>query len=415
VTSAQQWLLHEQAANGSWGNSVRETAYVMRSLHRSVSAKSGTASDSKSIFLVGLALSVASEFLQRQWSTTTDPYDLAQISLAAFSAANNRLGKNVNAKLRSLIHQQANSSYWAMESNTLFYEWGRAGRAETTALAMQALVEESTADPNAEAVPQDRSLTEQGLIFLIHEKDGYGAWYSGQTTVNVLEAFLLLGKAETGQPSSAEVDVNGEKVADLKLPRPNEIAAPLEVDVTKFVKPGHNRISVNSTGKSQAVSAQAVTRYYVLWDHSSAQNVSNIRTGDSDALKLRVNYDETGLRPGTDIHCRVHAERIGFRGYGMLLAEIGLPPGAVVDRNSLEKAMNGSDWDISQYEIRPDRIVVYLWPKAGGTDFVFTFRERYEVNALTAPSVLYDYYNPDAQTVVRPTRMDVREIHVASR
>jgi len=37
------------------------------------------------------------------------------------------------------------------------------------------------------------------------------------------------------------------------------------------------------------------------------------------------------------------------------------------------------------------------------------------VNALTAPSVLYDYYNPDAQTVVRPTRMDVKETRVANR
>jgi len=59
------------------------------------------------------------------------------------------------------------------------------------------------------------------------------------------------------------------------------------------------------------------------------------------------------------------------------------------------------------------RLVVYLWPRAGGTDFDFTFRERYEVNALTAPSVLYDYYNPDAQTVVQPTRIDVREDRVA--
>jgi hypothetical protein len=99
----------------------------------------------------------------------------------------------------------------------------------------------------------------------------------------------------------------------------------------------------------------------------------------------------------------------------MLLAEIGLPPGAVVDRSSLEKAMNDADWNISQYEIRPDRLVVCLWPKAEGTDFDFTFRERYEVNALPAPSVLYDHCNSDGQTVVRPTRIDVKETRVANR
>ena len=416
VVSAQQWLLHQQAANGSWNNSLSETAYVMLSLHPSFNAKTSDVSDGKNIAPVTPALSAAAEFLQTRWGATADPYDLAQIALAAFSAVNKNLGAKVNAKLRSLIHQQGDSTYWAIETNTLFYEWGGAGRAETTALAIEALVQESASDPNPDVTAQDRSLAEQGLIFLIHEKDGYGAWYSGQTTVNVLEAFLLLGKARSdAPPASAEVDVNGEKAADLKLPSPNEIAAPFEVDITKFIKPGHNQISIKSPGDSQAASAQAVTRYYIPWERSSAHNVSNLRTGDSDALALRVSYDQTGLRPGSDIHCRVHAERIGFRGYGMLLAEIGLPPGAVPDRSSLERAMNDADWNISQYEIRPDRLVVYLWPKAGGTDFDFTFRERYEVNALTAPSVLYDYYNPDAQTVVRPTRIDVKETRVASR
>jgi hypothetical protein len=350
------------------------------------------------------------------WSTTSDPYDLAQISLALFSAGKDDFGAQVSAKLRSLVHQQGNSGYWAMESNTLFYGWGRAGRAETTALAVQALVEEAGVNTDANIAAQDRFLEEQGLIFLIQQKDGYGCWYSGHATVNVLEAFLLLGKAQSGtSPQTAEMYVNGEKAAGLKLPSPNEIVAPLIVDIARFVKPGHNQISLKTAGESQTASVQAVTRYYIPWDRSSAHTGSNVRTGDSDALALRVSYDQTNLRVGNDIHCRVHAERVGFRGYGMLLAEVGLPPGAVVDRSSLEKAMNGSDWSISQYEIRPDRLVVYLWPRAGGTDFDFTFRERYEVNALTGPSVLYDYYNPDAQTVVQPTRIDVREDRVAVR
>lgn len=416
LTSAQQWLLHQQTANGSWENSVSETAYVMASFRDTSSAKTSEVTSDKNAVPLAPALASAAAFLQTQWTTTVDPYALAQVSLAVFSAGKDDFGAKVNARLRSLIHQQGNSSYWAMESNTLFYGWGRAGRAETTALAVKALIEEVRASTNANLVEKDRSLAEQGLIFLIQEKDGYGCWYSGQATVNVLEAFLLLGKAQSGTlPQTAEIYVNGEKASDLKLPNPNEIAAPLEVDIERFVKPGHNQISMKTVGEFQTASVQAVTRYYIPWDRSSAQKGSNLRTGDSDALALRVRYDQTHLTPGRDIHCRVHAERVGFRAYGMLLAEVGLPPGAVVDRSSLEKAMTGSDWSISQYEIRPDRLVVYLWPRAGGTDFDFSFRARYEVNALTAPSVLYDYYNPDAQAVVQPTRIDAREDRVAIR
>src|SRR6185436_11158082 len=89
-------------------------------------------------------------------------------------------------------------------------------------------------------------------------------------------------------------------------------------------------------------------------------------------------------------------------GYGMLLAEIGLPPGAEVDRASLEAAMKGSDWSFSQYDILPDRVVVYLWPRAGGIDFDFKFRPRFALTAKAAPATVYDYYNPDARVVVAP-------------
>jgi hypothetical protein len=108
------------------------------------------------------------------------------------------------------------------------------------------------------------------------------------------------------------------------------------------------------------------------------------------------------------VQCNVDAERIGFRGYGMLLAEIGLPPGADVDRSSLERAMEASGWDINQYDVLPDRLIVYLWPHAGGTKFSFTFKPRFGLKALTAASVLYDYYNPEAHAVVEPAQFTVQ-------
>ena len=63
---------------------------------------------------------------------------------------------------------------------------------------------------------------------------------------------------------------------------------------------------------------------------------------------------------------------------------------------------------INQYDILPDRVVLYLWPPAGGVKFAFTFKFRYGLKALTAPSVLYDYYNPLARAEVEPTQFVVR-------
>jgi hypothetical protein len=92
----------------------------------------------------------------------------------------------------------------------------------------------------------------------------------------------------------------------------------------------------------------------------------------------------------------------------MMLAEVGLPPGADVERESLERTMKESGWSINSYDVLPERLVVYLRPAGGGTRFQFKFRPRYGLDALTAPSTLYDYYNPEAHAVVPPTRFVVR-------
>ena len=91
-----------------------------------------------------------------------------------------------------------------------------------------------------------------------------------------------------------------------------------------------------------------------------------------------------------------------------MLAEIGLPPGAEVDRASLEAIV--SDWSlgIDRYDVLPDRVVLYLWPEAGGVSFDFIVRARMPMVAKSAASILYDYYNPEALSEVAPVRWDIK-------
>ena len=119
-----------------------------------------------------------------------------------------------------------------------------------------------------------------------------------------------------------------------------------------------------------------------------------------------MKFDKTEAKINDEITCRVEAARVGFRGYGMMLAEIGIPPGAEVDRSSLQAAMK--NWTINQYDVLPDRVVVYLWPKAGGVSFNFKFRPRFGLKAKSASSTHYDYYNPEATVVVPPSVFTVR-------
>jgi hypothetical protein len=107
-----------------------------------------------------------------------------------------------------------------------------------------------------------------------------------------------------------------------------------------------------------------------------------------------------------EISCSVEAERIGFRGYGMLLAEIGLPPGRRLTVHLLKKQKRQIRI-LAATRFLPDRIVVYMWAHAGGLNFNFKFRQRYAVKAQTAPSIVYDYYNAEAEATATPLKFSI--------
>ena len=89
----------------------------------------------------------------------------------------------------------------------------------------------------------------------------------------------------------------------------------------------------------------------------------------------------------------------------MLLAEVGLPPGVDVDRASLEEVKRKNTW-LNSYEVLPDRLIVYLWPGERAS-FSFRFQPRFAMSAKSAASEVYDYYNPDARSIVPPVKFVV--------
>jgi hypothetical protein len=344
-----------------------------------------------------------------------EPYLIAAYALAAFSYSENARGAAAVAKLRKLALAEAGTRYWSLETNTPFYGWGMAGRIETSALAVQAIVRDAELQQDAALAKADEELINRGLLFLLRQKDRYGVWYSTQATVNVFDAFTAVvsrltsrGAKSSEQSSlSAEVLINGQSVATVPMPASDGLANPILVDLTRFLATGTNHVEIHRGGKPTQASAQMVATFYMPWSKSTALANTNTRPGGASALRLAVAFNKTSATVTDEIKCHVEAERIGFRGNGMMLAEIGLPPGADVDRASLDKTIKESGWDISQYDVLPDRLVVYLWPRAGGTKFDFSFRPRFGLKAQSAPSVLYDYYNPEARVTVVPTRFEV--------
>ncbi len=295
--------------------------------------------------------------------------------------------------------------------NTPFYGWGLAGRLEATALVVQELEAGEKAHGHT---PQDDELISRGLLFLLKNQDRYGIWYSTQATIDVLDAITAFTEPDPDKAvatsavlAKADVVIDGKQVTSIDLPACKTICSPVVADISAYLSPGEHRVEIRRPAGSSAASVQLLADYYVPWTHTAVATDLHQEKSLSDALRLAVHFDKDSTKPGETVTCNVDAERVGFRGYGMMLAEAGLPPGTEVDRATLEKAMTDSGWDINQYDILPDRVVLYLWPRAGGVKFSFGFKFRYGMKALSAPSVLYDYYNPEAHAEIEPVRFMV--------
>ena len=149
------------------------------------------------------ALTKALTYLKTRNAEIDDPYSLSLFGLASLDAGDEPLARSVAQKLTTLAKLENDGAYWKLETNTPFNGWGTAGRIETTALATQLFIR----------LKVERDLADNAMIFLLRNKDRYGVWYSTQTTVNVLDAFVASLAAENGSgPQQMQVVVNGSVI-----------------------------------------------------------------------------------------------------------------------------------------------------------------------------------------------------------
>jgi A-macroglobulin TED domain/Alpha-2-macroglobulin family/Carboxypeptidase regulatory-like domain/A-macroglobulin receptor binding domain len=405
---ARDYLVKEQAKSGAWTryrwdhndeeDDPNLTAYVARALASSIANPTGKDADKQRNAEASLKLAL--DFLEARIDSWSDPYLAGNYAIAAMESGHKEHVENAEWVLGRLAHREGDTTYWNLEANTTpFYGWGEEGRLETTGLAVEALAKLQAAHPD-----RDRAETiSRGLEYLLTHKDRYAMWYSTQATQNVLEAMIaaMPPAAETSGDSEATVRVNGHEVQSIRLPNPQEVVGPVTIALGDTLEKGGNKIEIIRTGSAAAMNASVLTSYYIPWVESQATARESFKTGETRALRLKVQYDHNDPKLGDVVHCSVEVERIGFMGYGMMIAEVGLPPGAEVERASLEQE------GVYSYEIQPNRVVFYLWPSAGGTKFGFDFRMRYRIEAMTAASVLYDYYNPEANATVAPVSFAV--------
>jgi hypothetical protein len=409
IVNSISWLVANQQADGSWKPHYGESSadlnlYVAEVLHRASANDELFKNAPKDLRAQAKkAVTRAVDWATSSASAVHNPYANAlRLQLAGDGASAARL----RTELVQTAQHDREGAHWTQAGSSPFYGWGHAGELETTALVLGALRE-------AEASADDRALANDALFYLLNNQDRYGIWYSGQATVRVLHALLPIAIEQmkaTGKSQEFHLAINGVALSgsDAQALRadPTLIDAPRSLELTALLKPGHNELAFSSASETALASAEASASYYVPWAETVTPAQTKTQTGKDYGLDFGYSCAAADARVGQPINCTVSARRFGSSGYGMLLAEVGLPPGADVDRASLAKLLDA--WTISRYELQPDRIVFYLWSwKAEGSRFSFRFTPRYAIHAKAAPATLFDYYNPDLKAVLAPQMFQV--------
>jgi uncharacterized protein YfaS (alpha-2-macroglobulin family) len=382
---AKAWLLKEQRADGSWAPS-RMPPDVADS--RAILALTGFVA--RALTAVGGPATAGLHYLEDHAPQSNDPHALATLAIAAQNTGRRELLARIVDQLKGLARSEDGLTYWVAATPTPFYGWGLPARLETTALVARAL---GALDPTADTNP--------AIHFLLHNRDRYRVWHSSQTTVQVLDTLIrqvAANPAPSGKNGRIEVLVNGATAGSATL---SQNGGPVSLNIAKLLHAGDNRIEIRGGRGMSAATIQTIETHYVPWPAAMPDT--------ANGLRLDIRFDKTGIVLGDTVTCTVEAQRTTTAGGGMLLAEIGLPPGAEVDRPSLEAAVRTPGTSLHRFEILPDRVVFYLWP--GGTQtarFQFKLKPRYGLDAQTAASELYDYYNPEARVVAKPTHFTVR-------
>lgn len=404
LQSARDWLINN-ADDGSWhdahGLSYEGSDLFIVAALLDVHPENDTPAQQRKINeMARTALKHASQSA----IVVLDPYTLAQELRIATALKDQELISRLRTKLLQMAVHDSSGVHWDLDNLTPFSGWGTSGELETTAMVTRAI--EGSCHPGGCA--DATQLLNEAMYFLLRHKDADGVWYSGQATVQVLKSLLPVAREQLKTQDAnnfLRVRINGIELDSSDLaalqPDPDVLDAPRSLDLSKYVREGDNRIEFNSGGAGKFAAAQIVTEYYVPWKDRSRRQQT--QPGLTSGLDYGTSCETTSLRVGEEVECHVGLRRFGKNSWGMLLAEVGLPPGAEVDRAGLAKLLKA---DILQrYELQPDRIVFYLWsPPAEGKEFSFQFRLRYPVDAQSAPSELVDYYNPDLKVVLPPER-----------
>jgi uncharacterized protein YfaS (alpha-2-macroglobulin family) len=380
------YLRKHQAEDGSWTlegqrepwsiqwkkSAFNMTAYIAWALGRADAHKSpGT----KKMHTQAL------EWLRQHLNAVEDPYGLA-LAAHAFHVADPK-SKEVQELIAELLLYKTTDEHgikWSAATSTFVGGRGLTGEIETTALVALLLIEEG----------RHTDVASQALERLAKWRGPDGRYGSTHSTVLALKALLAAAGSEASDAVRvAKVLRDGVLFRELKL-EPHS-TQPLYVDLGTG-DPKRFEVQLDGEGRVRT------TLRHTVWEKWPETTLP------SGPLDLAIAWPAESLRVGEDQTVKVKVTHRSKSKSGMVILEIGLPPGCHVDR----KQVVGDG--LAEAELSERHLVLYLDPIAAGgvREFTFLVRPKHAFKAQTAHSRAYEYYVEHEQTVRAPQKLEAK-------
>ncbi len=393
IERTQQWLASQQQGDGSWKpdtnfinegatnryntDVLRITAYIAWSLENTGYR--------------GPAIDKARQYIQANAREKADSYTLAVI--ANFAADFGKDRDFTHQAIQNLLDariEKDEQAWWTAEE-TGVYGSGASASIETTGLAVQALLKSG----------ESSLIARKALAYIASKKDANGAWGTTQATIMALRSILLsTEKGSADVRGTVEVSLNGTIAERLVLtPDNNDL---LHQFVFKNIA-ADNKIELRFTGRG-GLAYQIAGRYFLPWNQKPA----------SEPLSINVSYDRTRLSQDDVATATATVKNNLRKTANMVMVDLGIPPGFDLLSEDLqeykEKSARLKSGRLEKFSMTATQAILYF-DSIGAGDTVtlkFRLRAKYPIRARTFQSRVYEYYQPEMNSVARPIQLEVR-------
>jgi hypothetical protein len=395
IRRTQQWLAGQQQPDGSWkpdinfinegatnrfnSDVLRITGYIAWALENSG--------------YKGPAVEKARAYVEKNMGAAADAYTKAVIANFAADNPDSSSGRSFTAHAAQALldaRTEKDEQIWWTAEETGVFGRGDSAAVETTGLAVQALLKWG------EASGQVR----KAVTYISSKKDASGAWGTTQATIMALRALLLASTKGGGADVSGtvEVTVNGAQVERLAItPDNNDLLHQFTLDAKSS-----SAVGIRFTGKG-GLAYQVSGRYFVPWDAKPA----------NEPLSIDVAYDRAHLAQD-DIAAATATVRNNLGETAkMVMIDLGIPPGFDLLTEDLQdfqaKTAGKSGGRLEKFSLTGTQAILYFDSIGAHEKVLVTFRLRakYPIRARTFQSRVYEYYQPEVQSVARPVEIEI--------